>query len=333
MRRRNAFTLIELLVVIAIIAVLIALLVPAVQKVREAAARSQCQNNLKQIALGVHNYHDTYKKFPAPTTGPNTNQGGEPSWSWNALILPYVEQTAIFNTLNVSGQTANQCVTAAGSNTSLMTLLKTPISVYVCPSDDGPITQQSYNTTGTTFNARTDLTAATNLNIARTNYMGINGDAAGTSWSTAGVATGIFAVANQSTKMAKITDGTSNTAMIGERCYQYKKNGNPHLLLAGNHYINRYWSSSSDPWHNRGMGDTLACSQPGINPYSSATTAAAQANGDWSWDVRSAMASLHTGGANIALADGSVRFASDGINQTTLNRLCNMADGNVVGDY
>src|SRR5262245_3520507 len=94
-RRRAAFTLIELLVVIAIIAILIALLVPAVQKVREAAARSQCQNNLKQLGLAMHSFHDTFKKFPR-----NYLQVGGNAWealSANALILPFIEQTPLFN--------------------------------------------------------------------------------------------------------------------------------------------------------------------------------------------------------------------------------------------
>jgi len=106
-RLRTAFTLIELLVVIAIIAILIALLVPAVQKVREAAARAQCQNNLKQLALGCHSHHDTYKSLPANYSGvggwaANNSQ----AWSWIAFTLPYIEQTALYNQGNIAAKNA-----------------------------------------------------------------------------------------------------------------------------------------------------------------------------------------------------------------------------------
>ncbi len=128
-KARSGFTLIELLVVIAIIAILIGLLVPAVQKVREAAARTQCSNNLKQLALAMHMYQDTYKKLPA---GWVTSYAAHPSpgWNWSLILLPYIEQTPLYNSIAPDISTPGGAPTPAANP-----LLLTVVPIYQCPSD------------------------------------------------------------------------------------------------------------------------------------------------------------------------------------------------------
>src|SRR5262245_45950852 len=139
--RRPAFTLIELLVVIAIIAVLIALLLPAVQQAREAARRTQCKNNLKQIGLAYHNYHDTHNCLPpqGETNGfvdsASMNVTPKPVWGWSTYVLPFIDQAPLFNQLN-PGPTS---LTAAVQSNTLYPLVQTMLPVYRCPSDTGQL--------------------------------------------------------------------------------------------------------------------------------------------------------------------------------------------------
>ena len=149
MRRSGirGFTLIELLVVIAIIAILIALLLPAVQQAREAARRTQCKNNLKQIGLAMHNYHDVYLGFPPGymNTAPYHANGNGPisgnysQWVWGAMILPYIDQAPLYSRLQVGDIRLADALTAGGPYDST-DLLATPLTAFMCPSDVGPAT-------------------------------------------------------------------------------------------------------------------------------------------------------------------------------------------------
>jgi len=179
---RQGFTLIELLVVIAIIAILIALLVPAVQKVREAAARTQCTNNLKQIGLAMHMYNDTYKKLPAGWATSSTAQPNS-GWSWSVIILPYIEQGPLFNALNPDLKTPG-APPAATAGTPIMTL----VPIYLCPSDIG-------NPTNGNFGAY-----AMNNYIINRWLLGPDGNSLPTNYA-----------------VNRIPDGSSNTIMVGER--------------------------------------------------------------------------------------------------------------------
>src|SRR5256885_1124466 len=123
---RLGFTLIELLVVIAIIAILVALLVPAVQKVREAAARTQCINNLKQIGLALHGYHGTTQKLPPGYSASAVYPSTAPGWGWPAFVLPYLDQGSVYNQINFQQPVQNQAV------------IRTMLPVFLCPSDNVP---------------------------------------------------------------------------------------------------------------------------------------------------------------------------------------------------
>src|SRR5438094_1966943 len=177
---RRGFTLIELLVVIAIIAILIGLLVPAVQKVREAAARTQCENNLKQLALAMHMYQDTYKKLPAGWVTSAASQPN-PGWNWSLIILPFIEQAPLYNTIAPD-------VITPGAPPAVNALLQTPVPVYACPSDGSPFINGNFG------------------NYGKNNYV-INRWVLGPNSSS------------QPTRLAvqTITDGSSNTYIIGER--------------------------------------------------------------------------------------------------------------------
>ena len=230
--KRRAFTLVELLVVIAIIGILIALLLPAVQAAREAARRSQCSNNLKQLGLGMHNYHDTFKSFPSGyIVGAGASAwtaGNQSSWGWGALILPFVEQTALADRLSPGSFRLSDALTAGGAYDRVAEL-QTPIAAFRCPSDLAKET----NVGGYGLpNASGAIVPS-----ATSNYIGNNtshrwhpggGRLQGYDTSQSGQWTGLTA-ANEpngifwresDVKMRDIVDGTSNTICVGERAWE-----------------------------------------------------------------------------------------------------------------
>jgi prepilin-type N-terminal cleavage/methylation domain-containing protein len=184
-RRSAAFTLIELLVVIAIIAILIGLLLPAVQKVREAAARAKCQNNMKQLGLGLHNFHDANGAFPAARTTKSPKQ------SWNPYVFPYIEQTALYARYDLT-----QDWSIASNKDPVTGILLTQISVFMCPSSpDRGLTifgPQDYPATQ-------DVTPSAFITLTVTDKNGV----------------GVLG-ANDRRKITDITDGTSNTLLLAE---------------------------------------------------------------------------------------------------------------------
>ncbi len=201
-RNRRGFTLIELLVVIAIISILVALLLPAVQKSRAAARRTQCSNNLRQIGLALHNYHDPNKVFPPGTVeaGPRASAATEPAWSWGVAILPYLEASPLYRQLNPRSQTLGQ-VLANRSD-----LARRVLPVFVCPED-----------AGASLNSRRLFDT---LEVATSNYVASAPNASVWDLSNPGpfgfINRGIF-TGESHVRLSEITDGTASTFLVGER--------------------------------------------------------------------------------------------------------------------
>ncbi len=297
MNARRGFTLIELLVVIAIIAILIGLLLPAVQKVREAASRMKCQNNLKQIGIGLHAYHDANGQFPV---GARVDNG----LSWRVYILPYIEQDNLFKRFDLGPGTWNGGPNREGPNKMVHALNRIPI--YNCPSLSDYI---AGNGSSTLVDGRKTFTS---------DYHGVAGPkgtnpATGAAYQVQTTPSGQGGFATQGilgrdskTRFASLTDGTSNTLMVGEVSVRW--NGN---ILA---------SDGADWVRGVGFGNGMAgCRnvQNAINtPY----------NGVYN-DI--SFGSLHTGGAQFVMGDGSVRFVQTSIALVVYKATSSMDGGEV----
>jgi prepilin-type N-terminal cleavage/methylation domain-containing protein/prepilin-type processing-associated H-X9-DG protein len=330
-RGRQAFTLIELLVVIAIIAVLIGLLLPAVQKVREAANRAQCSNNLKQLALACHDYHDVFNSLPRngdqfalkqshdglvmPGPGTGCCGVGAPHWSWIARILRQVEQDNPYIAAGIPNSNMNQ-------NSTTLGVLIGDFKVLFCPSD---LSQRVV----------TDAADLSPTPVAVTNYKGVSGANWGTDFYPVSKETafstpyknigtngsynglengdGIFwraDIRKGDLRITDITDGTSNTFMIGEDV--------PELII---------WNAWS--YANGANGTCAIPPNTGITiPTGSPPTLGKADNQDW--PERYSFRSRHPGGLQFALADGSVRFVSDSIPLLTYRELATIKGGEVA---
>ena len=310
-RGRLGFTLVELLVVIAIIGILIALLLPAVQAAREAARRSQCSNNLKQIGLGLHNYHDTFKVFP-----PGFIDGH--GWIVTTYLLPFVEQDSLYDQLNTR-DFMDLSVAAK------LDLTRTVLNGYLCPSSDEPDPTQSPD-------HNVDI-HSTNYKIGVSNYMGIMGTQDLRCWHTN--VNGIF-YHNSRTGMRDITDGTSNTFAFSER------------TAHGPDWRGGVWAGTTVRVGDSGSAANHECGPLGFESLRVALTLTrtgwALINGTSANHYQFGPSSMHPGGAQFLLADGSVRFVSETIDaandtstatttMSTYQRLGARNDGLVVGEY
>ena len=332
-RRRRAFTLIELLVVIAIIGILVGLLLPAVQQVREAASRMKCSNNLKQLGLALHNYHDTNKYVPPGYIDGNTNPASTPDndvgpgWGWASFLLPFVEQGNVYNQINFTQNVG------MGSNVAICQM---NLPIHQCSSDPWQQLVPIYDSTFTTPIAL----------VAHGNYVAcngwrecFNGAGGGGGGGTDGLpgqlgagGDGLF-LRNSRFSFAAVTDGLSNTIVIGERSGNHSPSTWTGAVPGGRCPAWMASIPSTQPnspppgpaYDNADFGEALVLAHGNATHLPSA---------DYPIFDPDTFYSMHTPkGAHFLFGDGSVHFLSASINAATYQSLCTISGGEVSTDW
>jgi prepilin-type N-terminal cleavage/methylation domain-containing protein/prepilin-type processing-associated H-X9-DG protein len=317
-RHRGGFTLIELLVVIAIIAILIGLLLPAVQKVREAAARTQCQNNLKQLGLAFHSFHDANNSTlphggrDGPTQTCCNWNAAEPNrdgWNWRYHILPYIEQSPLH------------------ANQSNAVVHASPVKIYFCPTRRAPTLYGSSTRSDYCGNAGTQYVSTTNMDTA--------------SLDGSGRVDGVVIRADQAKiGLAQISDGTSNTLMVAEKWLHPKR----HNADGGDNEsaINAGWDEcvvrigggtftySYDPSGAPAVTGTMLRTIPRTPRHDNEAPQVVETSGATKGIWNQSFGSSHVGGMNAVMCDGSVRVVKYGVDANSWAAACSRNGGETL---
>jgi len=362
MSPRRAFTLVELLVVIAIIGVLVGLLLPAVQAAREAARRMSCSNNLKQLGLALHNYHDTYKRFPSAGFQINGTSREPRTWtdsskgSQLAKLLPFMEQTNLYNGIpfgvarlplldpgapggasNAEWQAYVQS-NATGSfgfnGISVERVWHVVVPTFICPSYNGmdrwqwgnPADQnaRAFSNYGYSIGAQDMPSLNGSCNLFPGNYFGDGWAGHGNAISGVGVS-GMWARGEWFPRLADIRDGTSNTIAWGE-ILPHKSD---HHWNGWMHF-NTLWTATTAPINYPIVGIGEPGWNSNTNPQNLQNDNGLGCNGWRNWQTTQGFKSQHTSGAQFVFADGSVNFLSEGIDYRTYQALGGRSDGTPV---
>ena len=295
--RSRGFTLIELLVVIAIIAVLIALLLPAVQQAREAARRTQCRNNMHQLGLAMHNYHDAHRMFPAGSFGSDRHTSGEDGFSLHVMLLPYIDEAALYNSVNFCGCAIPANRTSMGQR----------LAQYTCPSN------RSYYKRGL-----------------------LNTGAGGALYSASPVAHYLCVYGSMTRSVAIASPGTAQNAVTGRcpggGCIRIRdiRDGTSNTIVMGEWGRGIHFTNNNLGWFS-GFGNgfsqlLLVVGATPINTYNTCAPSGATAH------YCSAFGSFHEGGAFFLFGDGQVRFISENIDTTTYLALGTRANNEIIDD-